>query len=267
VSILHEIPLLSNDLQASKRALAADLACVASRDRWGLALVAVGWVHLGFFLVCQWLYSYGNRSSIFFLCLWSLEFATVVFTLRRIAGRGWFRSTPLAGVVMRVWATFLILSFNAASLNTLTGFTIDWFKLVWTTLSTFGFASMAHLLTPWFFLPAAQMYFTGLLIAWNPEWGYLIYGFSWWIAMQGIGVTLERKRARAWTQSCGEQTHSDTLSRPTVRLGAYESLRSTRTLINTSGRHPQAPGRSHSRSRGRSPAPKFESDSASIHST
>ncbi len=98
---------------------------------------------------------------------------------------GGFRTTPLAGVLARIWATFLILSFNVASLNTLTGWAIDWFKPVWATLSTFGFATTAYVTNLWFFVPAVQMYFTGLAMALFPNDSYLIYGMSWWATLPG----------------------------------------------------------------------------------
>jgi hypothetical protein len=116
-------------------------------------------------------------------------------------GRGWVRSTPLAAPVARVWVTFLILSFNLASMNTLTGLDREWFRPVLCTLSTFGFATMAYLIHLRFFVPAVQMYFTGLLMVRFPMHGYLIYGLSWWLALEGIGWTLELRRRRAEARS------------------------------------------------------------------
>ncbi len=178
------------------RRLAADLERVAVRDRWGRAFMAVGWVHLATFLACQALYSYGAAHDIYYLSLWALELAVNLWVFRRLAGRGWCRVTPLASILSRVWATFLILSFNVATLNTLTGWQLDWFKPVWAVLSTFGFATTAYLTSLWFFVPAVQMYFTGLLMVRFPGLSYAIYGFSWWAAFQGIGWTLERRRSR-----------------------------------------------------------------------
>ncbi len=164
----------------------------AQRDRWGPVLVAIGWIHLSFFIICQWLYSLGDRSPIRFPALWLGELVCVAAAIRMIAGSGWTKRSPIAGFAVRVWCTFLILSFNVASLNTLTGFGVDWFKPVWATLSTFGFASMAYITTPWFFVPAVQMYFTGLLMASLPQYNYLIYGLSWWLALHLIGATVHR---------------------------------------------------------------------------
>jgi hypothetical protein len=192
---MNEPVPLPDPLASWKSALVADLERVALRNRWGVVLIAVGWIHLAFFLVCQTLYSLGDRSESLFLGLWAGEFAANLWVIRRVAGPGWHRSTPLIKIVVRVWATFLILSFNVASLNTLTGWSLDWFKPVWATLSTFGFATMAYLINPWYFAFAVQMYFTGLLMVKNPEINYLIYGISWWASLQVIGGILERRRA------------------------------------------------------------------------
>ncbi|MDE2508338.1 MAG: hypothetical protein KGM43_14085 [Planctomycetota bacterium] len=176
--------------------LVADMLRVAARDHWGLALMAVGWIHLAFFLVMQALFARGERGSILFLSLWAGELAANLFALRSIAGRGWIRSTPLAGLLARIWATFLILSFNVVSLNQLSGWQTDWFKPIWATLSTFGFAATAYITSVWMFVPAVQMYFTGLLMTAFPGWNYAIYGVSWCLALQGVGLTLERRRRR-----------------------------------------------------------------------
>src|SRR5579883_1890912 len=185
-----------NPLDGWKSLLVADLERVALRDRWGLGLMALGRIPLAVFVVCQALSSAGKRRDLPYLALWASELAVNLWVFRKVAGRGWHRSTPLAGIIVRVWATFLILSFNAASLNTLTGWALDWFKLVWTSLSTFGFATMAYLISPWFFVPAVQMYLTGLLMSQFPGHHYLIYGVSWCATLQGIGWAIEHRRGR-----------------------------------------------------------------------
>lgn len=178
--------------------LLAELNEAALARPWGPALMAVGWVHLGFFLVCQAVYTAGVRASLPSLVLWGSELAAVLWVMRRVAGRGWLsRDTPPAvGLIARVWITFLILSFNVATLNTLTGWSVDWFKLVWCTLGSFGFATMAWLFGLRYLIPAFQMYFTGLLMVRFPEWNYLIHGLSWWAALHYLGYDLIRRRER-----------------------------------------------------------------------
>jgi hypothetical protein len=184
-----------SELNHWKAGLAADLGRVAVRDRWGLALIAVGWLHLAVFLACQLLVWKDLLGGGPYLALWILELWGLFLIFRRVVGRGWVHRTPLAGVVLRIWVTFLILAFNAMALNSLTGWSLVWFKPVWATLSSFGFAAMAWLLNPWFLLLAVQMYVTGLLMALDNANGYLVYAFSWWAALQAIGLVLELRRA------------------------------------------------------------------------
>jgi hypothetical protein len=179
-----------------KRLLMADLCEQAARRAWGPTLMAVGFTHLGFFLVCQALYTSGVRTESVWLSLWGAEVASVFLAIRVVAGRGWAHESPAVGLILRVWITFLILSLNAAMLNSLTGWSIDWFKLVWCSLASFGFATMAWLFGLRFLIPAFQMYFTSLLILRFPLWAYAIHGVSWCVTLQYLGFDLKRIRKR-----------------------------------------------------------------------
>jgi hypothetical protein len=182
------------DAHGWKYYLIAELRDVGLRRRWGPAVMAVGWVHLLFFLVCQTVYNTGMRAPWASILLWSTEIGAVLLATRLTAGKGWLQASPSIGLIARVWITFLILSFNVASLNTLTGFGVDWFKPVWCTLASFGFATMAWLFGLRYLIPAFQMYFTGLLMVRFPQWNYLIHGVSWCAALQVIGYDLARRR-------------------------------------------------------------------------
>ena len=179
-----------------KTAWTADLDRVAARDRWGRALMGVGAIHLGSFLVCQILHSRGDRTGWHFVAIWGAELAASVLLIRALAGRGWHRSSPLAGLIVRVWATFLILSLNLAAMNAMTGLDHEWFKPVLCTLGAFGFMMMAYLVSPWFLAAAVQMYFTGLLMLRNLDSSYLIHGLSWWLTLTTLGLILELRRRR-----------------------------------------------------------------------
>ena len=172
-----------------------DRAIVQGDGRWSRALTAVAWIHLITFLACQLLHDPLVERDVRHLVLWIVELAVVILTMRRVAGLGWFWSSPAINVIARLWVTFLILSFNVATLNALTGWESLWFKASWGTLSTFLFASLAWLFTPKFLIPAVQMYFTALLMARFPNWNNLIYGVSWWLALLGTArVVRARER-------------------------------------------------------------------------
>jgi len=176
----------------------AEVARIAGRDRWGVGLMAIGWMHLAIFLACHALFARGDRAEWHFVSLWGLDLALALGIARRFVGGPSPRPAPaLLRVTVRVWATFFILCLSSASLNRLTGLQAEWFKATWGTLATFGFATMAWIYHPAFLIVAVQMSLTGLLIATHPGSAYAIYGASWCLALNGIGLALERRRARS----------------------------------------------------------------------
>ena len=181
-----------------------DRAVVQGNGRWSRALTAVAWIHLFTFLACQFLHDPVVERDVRHLVLWVVELLVVILTMRRVAGLGWFWSSPAINVIARLWVTFLILSFNVATLNALTGWESLWFKASWGTLSTFLFAALAWLFTPKFLIPAVQMYFTALLMARFPDWNNLIYGLSWWLALLGT-ARIARKTERAGRRAASSQ--------------------------------------------------------------
>ena len=155
----------------------------------------MGCIHLVSFMLCQSIYDPGGRADLRHPLLWLLELVAILVFLRKSLGRGWIRSSEAINLVAKLWTTFLILSFNLVTLNAVTGFELAWFKPVWATLSTFLFASLAWLFTPWFLVPAVQMWLTGLLMINLPDWAFLVYGVSWWFALLGIAVCIRRTKA------------------------------------------------------------------------
>ena len=165
--------------------------------RLGLGLILLGWVHLAIFAACEWLFRRGDRAAAHFLPLYVLDIATAVAIFRRLVPRlGALGSARLARVAVRVWLTFAILCLTSASLNTVTGFAIDWFKISWAMLGTFGFAMMAWVGHLAFLIPAVQMSLTALLIAAYPDHAYAIFGVSWLVALNALGYLMERGRPR-----------------------------------------------------------------------
>lgn len=175
----------------------AELIEAADRDRWGLAITAVGWLHLACFATLQAAYSRGDHTPWHYVAAWIAEVAGIILVMRLVAGRHWLRLPPMGGVIVRVWVTYLILAFNVASLNHLSGDPMDWYRPVWTTLGSFGFATMAWVSDLRFLLIAVQMYGTGMLMLRIPEWGFLIHGVSWCLALSVVGWMLHRRRIAA----------------------------------------------------------------------
>lgn len=177
-----------------RSALRNDMSRELDDPRWPRALVGVAITHLAACLVCQWLAEPVSRRDLRYLAIWFVELVAVFVVMRRLAGRHWIRRCAAINLVAKLWTTFLILSFNVVSLNSLVGIEHPWFKAVWGTLSTFLFASLAWLFTPLFFIPAVQMWATGLLMAAFDPYAYAIYGASWCLALCGIAFNIRRTR-------------------------------------------------------------------------
>ena len=165
-------------------ALRADLHASLTSNRWPLAFAWFGWIHLGCFLVCHAMYeretTHGDAR---FPAVWLVELMVILFAARRVLGKGWIQ-TPAVNLIARFWITFLILSFNVSLYNMQTGWTLDWFKPVWATLSTFLFAGLAWIFSLRFLIPAVFMGLVGMLMVQLPDWNYLIYGLAWWFWFQ-----------------------------------------------------------------------------------
>jgi len=181
------------DLSTIQQELQADFGRVAQRDGWARALMVIGWLHLAFFGANQWV-AWKLEASWLHVLFWFAEVGVLVVALRQLIGPGWWRSTPLAGTLTRVWITFLIIAFNVATMNALMGLDPRWYQPVWTSLSTFGFATTAWICNLWFLVPAVGMYFVGQAIVQWPSYAFLIYGLAWWATLQGTGLVLVRKR-------------------------------------------------------------------------
>ena len=170
-------------------------------------------------LICQNLYGQGDRAESHFLPLWGVDLVVATLIFRRVLFRPSQGEVPtLLALVARIWITFLILAFSAASLNSLIGFETDWFKAMWATLSTFGFATMAWIFHLKFLVPAVQMSLTALLIARYPDYAYGIYGVSWCIALNAVGLALERRRAQASGREADGPNRSNSIGR-TLEIG------------------------------------------------
>ena len=162
------------------------------RDRLAGALAGVGCIHLIIFMVCQSINVPDGSADLRHPVLWLLELIAILVFLGKSLGWDWIRSSEAMKLVAKLWTTFLILSFNLVTLNAITGFQLSWFKPVWATLSSFLFASLAWLFSPWFLVPAVQMWLTGLLMCNLPDWAFLVYGVSWWFALLGIAACMRR---------------------------------------------------------------------------
>lgn len=173
-----------------------ELARLARRRRWGLALVLVGWLHLIAFGLCYYLTiieDYHGSSG--YLAIWVAELAGVWGIFRLCGGQRVEEVGPLERFVRRVWIAYFVLAFNLGSLNTLRGHSLFEFFPAIASLASFAFIMSAIVLDRRFFTPMLVMFTSGLLMAAFHPHAYLIFALAWWSVLNGIGWMLRRSAA------------------------------------------------------------------------
>ena len=112
----------SPQLRAWRASPVSELNCGPTKGRLSTALMGVAWIHLFCFLGCQAVYDPAIITDFRHPLLWIVELGGVLAALRAVLGRGWMRSSHAVNLVAKFWISFLIVSFNAVSLNSFTGF-------------------------------------------------------------------------------------------------------------------------------------------------
>lgn len=182
---------------------------LARQRRWGLALLLLGWLHLAVFLGCHYLTIVQHcRAAPPYLALWLGELCGMGLLFRLCGGP---RSAqppprPLELFVRRVWLTYFVLAFNLASLNTLRGHIMFEFFPAMATLASFAFLMMTVVLDGRFFAAVLSMFASGLLMAAFFLHCYLIFAVTWWLVLEGIGLTLLWTQQRSPSHSGSRET-------------------------------------------------------------
>lgn len=179
--------------------LRVELAREALSRPWPEALAAIGALHMVACVACHMLYCYVTLEAWPYLLVWSIQLALNLVVLRRLLGKGWVKSTPLVGVLARVWATFLIISFSVTSYSEISSGqanAFNWFKPAWCSLSCFAWAVTAWLANGWFVLAAVWTWAMGWAMIFRIQDAYLIYGAGWAVLLWIIAGVLRREQRK-----------------------------------------------------------------------
>src|SRR5262249_47410453 len=96
--------------------------------------------------------------------------------------------------VLRIWVVYFLLCGNVVGLNVTAGLPVLVFLPVLHTLGTFAFSVMCVLVSAWFLPASFFLFMTGFLSARFPEYGFLIYGGSWLVVLETLGLVLHGDR-------------------------------------------------------------------------
>ncbi len=179
-----------------------ELHRLARERRWGLAFIAVAWLHLLAFLLCNHMSATEHyHAAAGYLGVWVSELLCVGLIFALCAGprRNRTSLTPLARFVIRVWVAYFVLAFNLGTMNTLRG--NEMFELLpaMASLGSFAFLVMTFAVHRWFFAAVLVMFAAGLLMAAYLLHAYLVFAWAWWLVLNGIGISLvwKEKPSRA----------------------------------------------------------------------
>ncbi len=170
------------------------LAAVARTRNWGLALILVGWLHLGAFSLCYYM-TVGREyhESLGYLLVWIGEFCGMGAIFRLCGGpRLGCPPAALEVFVRRVWITYFVLAFNLGSLNTLRGHALFEFFPAIASLASFAFVMLSVIVDRRFFAAVLVMFASGLLMAAELRHAYLIFALAWWSVLNVLGAMILR---------------------------------------------------------------------------
>jgi hypothetical protein len=213
---------------ALQRQMVAQLERTAAGENHWLIYLLLGWEHLAaciasYYLVevLGWRYHPKRWPNLVVWLSWVVLAAATVHLIRI---RSQAEKSPLASVVKRIWILFFLLCGNVVGLNLITGLPVFVFLPVLATLGTFAFAMLTMLLSRRFLAASLAMFATGIFIAYFPAYGLLIYGGSWLLVLQTLGILLYlSKRRLALTPDSARQAVS-ALPRSGVLSGQSDSV-------------------------------------------
>lgn len=188
-------PLPESEVQSLWQIIRKDFIHKGLNAPWPRLLALIGLYHLIACLLCHAIYSTGNLAAMPYLTIWGIQLGLNILTLRRALGKGWSRRNPISAILVRVWLTFLIISFSVTSYSEMSAAqaqSFNWFKPAWASLSCFAWAVTAWLVNPWFVMAAVWTWGMGWLMIYRIHDAYLIYGIGWCLLLWIIAWIIHR---------------------------------------------------------------------------
>jgi hypothetical protein len=131
-----------------------------------------------------------------YAAIWLIQAGIALATFRYFSGKPRIEESPLEPINKRIWLVFLFLCFNVAILNILLGLPVFVMLPALAGIGSFAFTAMTALISKRFSIAGLWMFATGIIMARFPEYGFLLYGASWWIVLHILALIFYRKRHR-----------------------------------------------------------------------
>jgi hypothetical protein len=191
------------DLQSRQavlhREMVRSLEWTAAQENHWLIYTLVGWEQLVACGISHYLLEVLGLQRPYrkpYLVVWLAWVAVAWATVHLIRPRRPEKQSPLAAQIKRTWLMYFLLCGNVVGLNVAAGLPVFVFLPLLATLGSFAFSIMAALVSPRFRPAGLLMFVTSILIAQFPAHGFLIFGVSWLVVLQTLGVVLWRNKRR-----------------------------------------------------------------------
>lgn len=188
---------LNSQHAALHAAMLSRLEDTAARENHGLIYTLLGWEHLAACAATNYLIEHVRLEHPHrwpYLLPWVAWVVVALATVRLVRGRVPEGQSPLGVILFRTWLIFFLLCGNVVALNLAAGLPLLIFLPVLATLSSFALSLLTALVSRRFLPAVLLMIATGVAIARLPQYGFLIYGVSWLVILQGLGIVLMRRR-------------------------------------------------------------------------
>jgi hypothetical protein len=192
---------MANDFQSRYDALHREMMLqyertAAIENHW-LIYLLLAWEHLAACILSHlFVETYDVQLRWPYVVIWLAQILVAVASVKFVAGRPRIEESPLEPMNKRIWLLFVFLCINVAVLNVILGLRIFVMLPALAVLSSMAFTAMTTLMSKKFTLAGLWMFATGIAMANFPEYGFLIYGGSWWLVLHVLAAIFYRKRGR-----------------------------------------------------------------------
>jgi hypothetical protein len=126
-----------------------------------------------------------------------IQIFVTIFIIKLFIDRSTLEESPLEPLIKRIWFMYLFLCLNIGLLNAISGQPNFAFLPTLAVVTSFGFTALTTFVSRKFAAGGLFMFVVGVLMALYPGWAFLIWGSSWCLVLQVMGLVFLRKR-RQW---------------------------------------------------------------------
>jgi len=161
-------------------------------QRWWLVWILVGVQIASVNIVTQVLLWRGVEGLAWHGGVWTGQIVLLALTIKVVQRRGGGQRTDREGLLWTIWLAFLGFSCLLAALAATSGGDLFGAVVPIAVMASMSWAITAVAVHPAFWLGSALMSVAAIAMALLPEWRFMIYGGSWLLIFETLGLTFYR---------------------------------------------------------------------------